>query len=50
MEFFYSCLFNEITEGCISQVLSPDVMVPVHKLFTFLLLAKVTPTAKIKPN
>lgn len=47
---FYSCLFNELTEGNTFQVISPDVMVPVHKFFTFLLFAKVTPTAKIKLN
>jgi len=47
---FYSCFFNEVTEGRTSQVFPPDAMVPVHKFLTFLLLAKMTSTAKIKLN
>lgn len=50
INLFYSCLCNEVTEGYTSLVYSPNVMVPVHKFFTFLLLAKMTSTAKIKPH
>lgn len=28
---FYSCFFNEVTEGRTSQDFPPDAMVPVHK-------------------